>query len=42
MPFGGANSERILILAPGGRDAEVAVAALTGGGISLRWCAQTC
>ena len=24
MPFGGANSERILILAPRGRDAEVA------------------
>ena len=38
MPFGGANSERILILAPAGRDAEVAAQLLQEAG----WPTLTC
>jgi two-component sensor histidine kinase len=38
MPFGGPNSERVLILAPRGRDAEVASKLLRGAG----WPAVVC
>ncbi len=38
MPFGGANSERILILAPHGRDAEVAANLLNEAG----WATLVC
>lgn len=38
MPFGGANSERILILAPGGRDAEVASQLLQEAGCPTLVC----
>ena len=40
MPFGGANSERILILAPGGRDADVASQLLQEAGLATLVCAD--
>ena len=40
MPFGGANSERILILAPHGRDAEVASKLLQEGGWATLVCSD--
>ena len=40
MPFGGANSERILILTPGGRDAEVASQLLQEAGLATLVCAD--
>ena len=40
MPFGGASSERILILAPGGRDAEVAAQLLQEAGSATLVCAD--
>ena len=40
MPFGGANSERILILAPHGRDAEVASKLLQEAGWPTLVCAN--
>ena len=38
MPFSGANSERILILAPHGRDAEVASSLLQEAGWPTLLC----
>ena len=38
MPFGGANSERILILTPAGRDAEVASQLLQEAGLATLAC----
>jgi two-component sensor histidine kinase len=40
MPFGGANSERILILAPYGRDAEVASKLLQEAGLHTLVCSS--
>jgi hypothetical protein len=40
MPFGGANSERILILAPHGRDAEVATKLLQEAGWATLVCSD--
>jgi two-component sensor histidine kinase len=40
MPFGGPNSERILILAPGGRDAEVASQLLQEAGSPTLVCSN--
>ena len=40
MPFGGANSERILILAPHGRDAEVASRLLQEAGWPTLVCSD--
>ena len=40
MPFGGPNSERILILAPHGRDAEVASQLLQEAGWATRICSD--
>jgi two-component sensor histidine kinase len=40
MPFGGASSERILILAPGGRDAEVASQLLKEAGWATLVCSD--
>jgi hypothetical protein len=38
MPRGGANSERVLILAPHGRDAEVASGLLNEAGLHTTIC----
>ena len=42
MPFGGANSERILILAPAGRDAEVASQLLQEAGLAYAGVRRRC
>ena len=40
MPFGGPNSERVLILAPHGRDAEIASKLLQEAGWPTLICAD--
>ena len=40
MPFGGPNSERVLILAPHGRDAEIASKLLQEAGWATLICAD--